>query len=723
MFYCIFIVILLVGCKTASQPKPTAAISNSTQPALHATKVPFTSENVDRPNSLADSQDVLTSDNVQRLVPVARVGEGIFGDHVVVSPSGDDLAVATAGGVLLMDAANGHRKTFFASPSKVESLAFSPNGQMLAVIHREPGSEVIGSDELAGKQVSNPILTMYDLVTGKAYYSLNLAGHGCGQYAAWDLSFAPDGNSLVIRDFYSQLGHARTDNLCLFSASDGAFLRSIAIELPWQSISPVLITSDSKQLVLTVVDTNSEDSSMPITRVNFYDLTTGLLVREINGQGLAHDLALSMDGATLALADQSGARLLSVQDGSLLGHFGEHDREVFSVAFSPDGATLALGSLDGTVSAWSVKDHLPLWQTVPWMPYSPWNMEDMAGEIWDLVYSPDGATLFALVPTHFMDSSGQIQALQAMSGQKNYQVNGFNTYSGPELSPNGMQVAFGGYDDGQVQVWSVKGNQPVLYLIGHTELVTGVTFSPDGKKIASASLDSTIRIWNAVDGLTVHALTGHTGPVRAIQFSPDGSQLASVGDDAALYIWNVENGQLQKSYETQSTNWLANAIVYSQDGQKILLAYGCPFINACQANGAGDLRQIDLNTGQIETRIPYSVYSITLSNDQTKFAIESAQTIQSGDATGGQFSMHKTYTSPLGNGGLSGAAISPDGQLFFAGNTFGLHVWNVVSGEMIALCKGIELPYGEMKITPDQKLVIIASPDGLINLWGIPTNH
>jgi WD40 repeat protein len=109
-----------------------------------------------------------------------------------------------------------------------------------------------------------------------------------------------------------------------------------------------------------------------------------------------------------------------------------------------------------------------------------------------------------------------------------------------------------------------------------------------------------------------------------------------------------------------------------------------------------------------------------LSTDQTKFAIEGAQTIQSGDATGGQFSLHRTYTSPLGNGGLSGAGISPDGQLFFSGNAFGLHVWNVVSGEMIALCKGIELPYGKMKVTPDQKLVFIASPDGLINLWRIP---
>lgn len=710
--FCALLIFSLTGCRSESSPQSSTSIATASLPVLD---IP-----VDM-NDPSASLEMLSAANVQRITPIARAGEGTFGDHLVVSPLGDVLAAATAGGVLLVDAATGQRRSFLPASSSVESLAFSPDGQQLATIHREPGQEVFTTGELAGQPVNHPVFTLYDLQTGKVRYSLNLAGRDCGQYAAWDLAFAPDGKTLIFRDFYSQIGHSRTDHLCLLSISDGALLRSIPIELPWQSVSPVLFTPDGKQLVLPVVESSTEGSPLPTTRVNFYDGTTGTLLREIDGQGLVHDLALSPDGSILALADQRGARLLSVQDGTLLGHIGEHNREVFAVAFSPDGAALALGSLDGTVSTWSVKDDQLMWQTETSTPYLPWNIDDVVAEIWDLEFSPNGSTLFALAPSHLMDAAGQIQALDITDGQKLYQVNGYTPYSVPGLSPDKKRAAFGGYVDGQVQVWSLTENRPILHLIGHTGLVTRAVFSPDGKILASASLDGTIRIWSSADGSSIRTLTGHTGPVRAIQFSPDGSQIASLGDDATLRLWNVGDGQLHRVYNTQTTNWLANAITYAPDGQKVMLAYGCPYVNACQANGAGDLRQIDLNTGQIETRIPYSVYTISLATDQAHFAIEGAQTIQSGELAGGQLSIQRTYTSPLGNGALIGAGISPDGQLFFSGNAFGLHVWNASSGEMLALCKGTSLPYGNILVTPDQKMLFIAGPDGLASLWGVPS--
>jgi WD40 repeat protein len=97
-------------------------------------------------------------------------------------------------------------------------------------------------------------------------------------------------------------------------------------------------------------------------------------------------------------------------------------------------------------------------------------------------------------------------------------VDGYNTVSHPGISPNQNQVAFGGYEDGQIQVWSVVENKPLFSLQGHTGLFTSVTYAPNVKQIASASLDGTVRIWNADDGLLIRALTGHKGPVRAVQF-------------------------------------------------------------------------------------------------------------------------------------------------------------------------------------------------------------
>jgi WD40 repeat protein len=337
--------------------------------------------------------EALTAGNVQRMVPIARAGEGIFEDHIAVSPTGNLLAVATAGGVLLVDTATGQRRSFLASPSSVESVAFSPDGRQLAAIHREPGQEVFASGDLAGLPVSNPILTMVDLATGKARYERNLSGSDCGKYAAWDLAFAPDGKTLVFRDFYSLIGHARTDHLCLLSTGDGALLRPISIDLPWRTASPVVFTPDGKQLMVSGRETSTEVSSIPTTRIRIIETDTGKLLREIDGQGMVYDMALSPDGATLALADQRGARLLSVQDGRLFGHVGEHMREAISVGFTPDGTKLALGSLDGTASLWSIRDGQRQWQSTAWKPYSLLNAEDAAGEIWDMAFSSDGAVL------------------------------------------------------------------------------------------------------------------------------------------------------------------------------------------------------------------------------------------------------------------------------------------------------------------------------------------
>ncbi len=719
---CILLIFFFSGCQNAPTPQPTGRVPTETSPFPEtATSTRTELSNSTEASGSTTSLETLSAANIQSMIPLVSVGEGTFGDHLAVSPAGDVLAIATAGGVLLVNATTGQRRSFFPASSRVESLDFSPDGQQLATIHREPGQEVIPSGELAGQQVYNPLLTIYDSATGQVRFSLNLSGSGCGHYAAWDLSFAPDGKSLVLRDEYSQLGHTRTDDLCVFSASDGALIRAIPIDLPWRSTSPVLFTPDGRQMILGV--TSTEGSTPPTTRVRFYDAATGALLREIDGQGSLNDLALSADGSTLALADPSGAHLLSVQDGSLLGHYGDHSREVLSVAFSPDGTQLALGSLDSTVSVWSLADGQKGWQSAVWRPYTILKEEDGTGEIWDLAFSPNGAVLFALAPTHQMDTAGRVHALQTSNGQEVYHIDGYNTLSHPDLSPDHRKVAFGGYEDGQVQVRSVAEDRLLFTLLGHTGLVTSVAFTPDGKQIASASLDGTVRIWNAEDGAPIRTLPSQTGPVRAVQFSPDGAQLVSTGDDGSLRLWNAVNGQLLETLATQTDNWLVNSITFTPDGQNVLLAYGCAFYSSCQFDSTGDLRQMNLVNGQVKTLIPYGVFSITLSADQSVFAIEGAEQRQSGQRNGEQYMIQRAYLSPLGNGALVGAAISPDGQLFFSGNAFGLHVWNAASGEMLTLCKGTPLSYGEIRITPDQTLVFIAGPDGMASLWGIPAER
>jgi len=76
-------------------------------------------------------------------------------------------------------------------------------------------------------------------------------------------------------------------------------------------------------------------------------------------------------------------------------------------------------------------------------------------------------------------------------------------------------------------------------LVGHTNMVTCVVFSPDGSRIATTSWDRTIKLWDAATGRELLTLRGHTGGVVCVAFSPDGRRLASGSNDKTARVWDA----------------------------------------------------------------------------------------------------------------------------------------------------------------------------------------
>src|SRR5258706_535613 len=81
-----------------------------------------------------------------------------------------------------------------------------------------------------------------------------------------------------------------------------------------------------------------------------------------------------------------------------------------------------------------------------------------------------------------------------------------------------------------------------LTLKGHSGLVLGVTFSPDGKRLASGGQDQTVKIWDTTTGQMALSLPGHTNMVWSVAFSPDGKHLASGSVDRTAKIWRTATG-------------------------------------------------------------------------------------------------------------------------------------------------------------------------------------
>jgi WD40 repeat protein len=151
-----------------------------------------------------------------------------------------------------------------------------------------------------------------------------------------------------------------------------------------------------------------------------------------------------------------------------------------------------------------------------------------------------------------------------------------------QFSPDGKKLASAS-DDNTLRLWDVESWQPIGdALKGHTLRVNHVQFSPDGKKLASASDDNTLRLWDVESGQPIgDALKGHTSSVFDVQISPDGKKLASASRDNTLRFGDIENGSAQLIAESANVRfnsagyvafpaWISRHMYWSFDSQGFL---------------------------------------------------------------------------------------------------------------------------------------------------------
>jgi WD40 repeat protein len=303
---------------------------------------------------------------------------------------------------------------------------------------------------------------------------------------------------------------------------------------------------------------------------------------------------------------------------------------VAAVAFSPDGKLLASGSY-GQVTVWDLESARPVQV-----------LTSVLGAVNDLRFSPDGKLLAV--------AGGQPSA------------------------------------KGDLRLFQVAGWKLLATLPGHEDVVFSVAFSPDGKRLASASFDKTVRLWDVAGRKLERTLTGHSDFVYAVAFSPDGKWLVSAGKDRSVKLVEADTGKGRFTFSGMDQDVLAVAV--SPDGKAVVSSGFEPALYWWNPQ-TGERVRTQSGHGT-------AVHEICFSKDGKLVASAGAdRTVRLWDGSSG----NAVRTLSVGSV-VYATAISPDGKLVASGSFDGLvRLWHAPTGRLLLTL--LALPSDWLALTPE----------------------
>ena len=492
---------------------------------------------------------------------------------IACSPDGRVLALGSDKGSLVLwnTLAEKTRHVLAAHTAQINQLAFHPNGVLLAsgskdmsvaiwditrgtqvteLMHDQPVWSVAwsrcGKYVVSASHPSEPrsgrdtTILVWSTETWTAQDPIRYVGSFVG-----DLAFSPDGTQLAgatarglqrwnwpnmqelppIRGAYGvcSLSYSGDGSRLVTSDEVGA----IKIWDSNQGQEPFNARPSSERPVFAM----AAHPSKPLAacgdgqgNVEIVDVTNGKLIQRWRDEraGFALSLAWDPQGSLVAVGCQKAIMICRLGDADCLVR--PTDQRIYGIAFLPDGSRFVTGGEDKTVRVWDTATGAEV---------------DRLAELNDRVRAlAVGKTAVAADCA----GPGAIHLWDLESRQLLHKLEATPKVASSSLafSPDGAWLAAGGHhQDSAIRIWDVAGGKEMGQCRGHKTKVTSVTWSPDGKRLVSASDDATVTVWEPKSGRMLLTLRAHTGATHGAAFTADGRFLVTTGWDGKVLVWDA----------------------------------------------------------------------------------------------------------------------------------------------------------------------------------------